>query len=53
MVNLVNMSVSRERMEKYQNRHLRQMEHAAKQVEDGGGQDEEQQHAKSMASETK
>ncbi len=33
MVNLVNMPVSRERMEKYQNRHLRQIEHAAKQVE--------------------
>jgi len=33
MVNLVNMPVSRERMEKYQNRHLRQIEHAAKQWE--------------------
>ena len=33
MVNLVNMPVSRERLEKYQNRHLRQIEHAAKQVE--------------------
>ena len=33
MVNLVNMPVSRERMEKYQNRHLRQIEHASKQVE--------------------
>ena len=33
MVNLVNMPVSRERMEKYQNRHLRQVEHAAKQHE--------------------
>ena len=31
MVNLVNMPVSRERMERYQNRHLRQLEHAAKQ----------------------
>ena len=29
MVNLVNMPVSRERMEKYQNRHLRQIEHAS------------------------
>ena len=33
MVNLVHMPVSRERMEKYQNRHFRQIEHAAKQVE--------------------
>ena len=33
MVNLVNMPVSRERMQKYQNRHLRQLEHAAKQYE--------------------
>ncbi len=33
MVNFSNMPVSRERMEKYQNRHLRQIEHAAKQVE--------------------
>ena len=33
MVNLVNMPVSRERMENYQNRHMRQIEHAAKQVE--------------------
>jgi len=33
MVNLVNMPVSRERMERYQNRHLRQVEHAAKQSE--------------------
>ena len=33
MVNLVNMPVSRERMEKYQNRHLRQIEHATKQWE--------------------
>ena len=31
MVNLVNNPVSRERMEQYQNRHLRQIEHAAKQ----------------------
>jgi hypothetical protein len=30
MVNLVNMPVSRERMERYQNRHYRQIEHAAK-----------------------
>ena len=33
MVNSINMPVSRERMEKYQNRHMRQIEHAAKQVE--------------------
>jgi len=33
MVNLVNMPVSRERMEQYQNRHIRQVEHAAKQWE--------------------
>ena len=33
MVNSVNMPVSRERMENYQNRHMRQIEHAAKQVE--------------------
>ena len=33
MVNSLNMPVSRERMEKYQNRHLRQIEHAAKQIE--------------------
>ena len=33
MVNLVHMPVSRERMEHYQNRHLRQIEHAAKQWE--------------------
>ena len=33
MVNLINMPVSRERLEKYQNRHMRQVEHAAKQVE--------------------
>ncbi len=33
MVNLVNMPVSRECIEKYQNRHLRQVEHAAKQLE--------------------
>ena len=33
MVNLVNMPVSRERMEKYQSRHMRQIEHASKQVE--------------------
>ena len=32
MVNSINMPVSRERMEKYQNRHIRQVEHAAKQV---------------------
>ncbi len=31
MVNLVNMPVSRERMERYQHRHLRQLEHAARQ----------------------
>ena len=31
MVNLVAVPVSRERMEKYQNRHIRQIEHAAKQ----------------------
>ena len=30
MVNLVNMPVSRERMEKYQNKHTRQIEHASK-----------------------
>ena len=29
----INMPVSRERMEKYQNRHIRQIEHAAKQWE--------------------
>ena len=33
MVNLVNMPVSRKLLEKYQNRHMRQVEHAAKQVE--------------------
>ena len=33
MVNAVHMPVSRERMEHYQNRHLRQIEHAAKQWE--------------------
>ena len=33
MVNPVNMPVSRERMEKYQNRHLRQIDHASKQLE--------------------
>ncbi len=33
MVNSINMPVSRERMEKYQNRHMRQIEHASKQVE--------------------
>ncbi len=33
MVNLVNMPVSRERMEHFQNRHLRQIEHASKQWE--------------------
>ena len=33
MVNSVNMPVSRERLAKYQNRHLRQIEHAAKQIE--------------------
>ena len=33
MVNSINMPVSRERMEKYQNKHMRQIEHAAKQVE--------------------
>ncbi len=33
MVNLVNTPVSRERMEHYQNRHLLQIEHAAKQSE--------------------
>ena len=33
MVNLVNMPVSRSMMELYQNRHLRQIEHAAKQWE--------------------
>ena len=33
MVNSINMPVSRERMENYQNRHMRQVEHAAKQVE--------------------
>ena len=31
MVNLVNMPVSRERMEHYQNRHMKQVEHAARQ----------------------
>ena len=33
MVNSINMPVSRERMENYQNIHMRQVEHAAKQVE--------------------
>ena len=33
MPNSVNVPVSRERIEKYQNRHLRQLEHAAKQYE--------------------
>jgi ribosomal protein L20 len=33
MVNSINMPVSRERMENYQNKHMRQIEHAAKQVE--------------------
>jgi hypothetical protein len=33
MVNLVAMPVSREKMEKYQNRHTRQIEHAARQWE--------------------
>ena len=33
MVNSLNMPVSRERMEQYQNRHYRQIEHAAKQSE--------------------
>ena len=33
MVNSINMPVSRERMEKYQHKHMRQIEHAAKQVE--------------------
>ncbi len=33
MVYSVNMPVSRERMEQYQNRHLRQVEHASKQAE--------------------
>ena len=33
MVNLVNMPVSRKLLEKYQNRHFRRIEHAAKQVE--------------------
>ena len=33
MVNLINMPVSREIMEKYQNRHTRQVEHATKQWE--------------------
>ena len=33
MVNLVNMPVSREIMEKYQNKHTRQVEHATKQWE--------------------
>ncbi len=33
MVNLVAMPVSRETMEKYQNRHVRQLEHAAKQYD--------------------
>ena len=31
MVNSINMPVSRERVEQYQNRHMRQIEHAAKQ----------------------
>ena len=30
MVNSINMPVSRERLEKYQNRHMRQLEHASK-----------------------
>ena len=30
MVNSINMPVSRERMEKYQNTHMRQIEHASK-----------------------
>ena len=33
MVNSINMPVSRERMENYQNKHMRQIEHAAKQIE--------------------
>ena len=33
MVNSINMPVSRERMANYQNKHMRQIEHAAKQVE--------------------
>ena len=30
MVNSINMPVSRERMEQYQNSHMRQLEHASK-----------------------
>ncbi len=33
MVNLANMPVSKERMGKYQNRHMRQIEHSTKQWE--------------------
>ena len=33
MVNLINLPVSRQRVEHYQNRHGRQTEHAAKQLE--------------------
>ena len=33
MVNAINLPVSRKRMEKYQNMHTRQIEHAAKQWE--------------------
>ena len=33
MVNFVNMPISRSEMEQYQNRHLRQIEHAARQWE--------------------
>ena len=33
MVNLINLPVSRQRMEHYQNKHGRQIEHAARQVE--------------------
>ena len=33
MVNLINMPASRETMEKYQNRHTRQVDHATKQWE--------------------
>jgi len=52
MVNLVNMPVSRERMEKYQNRHMRQIEHAAKQWE-ARELKVKQQHEKAVVGATK
>ena len=48
MVNSINMPVSRERMEQYQNIHMRQIEHAAKQWDAGESQSKDKHYAEGV-----